>query len=65
MDKHHIVRTVVTTITEENFRSIYNAERRANEIKDTAGDFKKVDWQAGITTVKKTVVDVVNMKDVK
>lgn len=65
MDKHHIVRTVVTTITEENFRSIYNAERRANEIKDTAEDFKKVNWKDGITTAKKTVVEVVNLKDVK
>jgi hypothetical protein len=57
MSHTYTVKTTVTITTEEPFFSKYNAERRMNEIKESAGDYKILS-SALIATQKKTKVEM-------
>jgi spore coat polysaccharide biosynthesis protein SpsF (cytidylyltransferase family) len=54
----HTVRTTVTITTDMPFLSIYNAEKKVNEIKDNANDYKNVLKDGNIVS-KKTKVEII------
>lgn len=54
-EKFHIVRRVKTIVVEEEFRSIFNAERRAFEINDN------VDHPIGVSEI----AEVIKIEDQK
>jgi len=58
MSHSYTVKTTVTITTEEPFFSKYNAEKRVNEIKDNAEDYKTLSPSL-IAKTKKTKVEMI------